>query len=250
MRSIFHWVCLLLLLCGLATAQETSIVAEVKEASGEAWLGIGLSKPDDAMANQLPFLPPGIGFVVTELTKGGPADAAGVRKNDLLWKMNEQMLVNEGQLATLLRLARPGEKVIISVFREGKSSDYEVTLGEGRACDGDGARRMLVDSVMRREDGAVRIVSLGEKKAEFTNENGSAEVTRVEEGDAVKILGKKGEIIFEGVLRGRPDQSAVPGEWRKPVCAMRRTLDHALSVKAAPDRQPRPRIVPPVPEEE
>ena len=245
MRTFFHGACLAFLMSGLLPAEKAEVTVVETETADEAWLGLGLSKPDEAMANQLPVLPPGIGFVVTEMTEGGPADVAGVEKHDLLWKMNEQMLVNEGQLATLLRLSRPGEKATVSVFRDGKSSDIEMILGsvkkDGKKC----TRKMLVDTVMRHEDGAVRIVSLGEKTAAVSNEYGSAEVSRVEDGDAVKILDKKGKVIFEGVLRGRPDRSAVPAKWRKPVCAIRRTLDHALSVKEAPNRQPRPRIVTP-----
>lgn len=237
-------------MCGLAPAQGSEVVVSINEPLEEAWLGIGLTKPDEAMANQLPVLPPGIGFVVTELTEGGPAEMAGVKKHDLLWKLNEQMLVNEGQLATLLRLANPGETATISVFRDGNSTDIEVTLGNGEVNGKKCTRQRLSDTVMRQNDGAVKIVSVGNKIAVVRNEHGSAEVSRVEDGDAVKILDTKGEIIFEGILKGRPDQSAVPSKWRKPVCAMRRTLDHALSVKAAPERQARPRIVPPAPEVE
>lgn len=235
-------------MCGLSPAQDAEVVVAAKEPMDEAWLGIGLTKPDEAMANQLPVLPPGIGFLVTDLTEGGPSDKAGVKKHDLLWKLNEQMLVNEGQLATLLRLSSPGERATISVFRDGISTDIEVTLGNGEVNGKKCTRQRLSDTVIRQNDGAVKIVSVGTKKAVVKNEHGSAEVSRVEDGDAVKILDAEGEIIFEGVLRGRPDHSAVPGKWKKPVCAMRRTLDHALSVKAAPERQPRPRIVPPVSE--
>lgn len=231
-----------MLLSGLSPAQET-------EAADEAWLGIRLTKPDEAMSNQIPVLPPGIGFVVTSLTEGGPSEKAGVQKHDLLWKMDEQMLVNEGQLLTLLRLASPGEKATLSVFRDGVSEDIEVTFGNGEVNGKKCSRQRLSDAVIRQDDGAVKIVSLGTKKAVVKNEYGSAELSRAENGDAVKIWDAGGEILFEGVLKGRSDHSAVPSRWRKPVWAMRRTLDHALSVKAAPERQPRPRIVPPVSEE-
>jgi len=59
-------------------------------------------------------------------------------------------------------------------------------------------------------------------------------------------MDKEGKTIFEGVVKGRPELSDVPQEWRRQICAMRRGLDHALSAKAAPMRQPRPRIVPPI----
>jgi len=65
----------------------------------------------------------------------------------------------------------------------------------------------------------------------------------------VRIVDTEGEIIFEAVVNGRPELSMVPEAWRRQVCALRRGLDHALSAKAAPARQPRPRIVPPAPKQ-
>ena len=247
MRATFH-IFLGLIFCGASFAEEVTTVPvtvakEIKTVV--AWLGLGVSKPDETTTTQLPALPPGIGFVVTSLDTGGPAEIGGVRKLDLLWKMNEQMLVNEGQLATLLRLSDPGDEVTVSVFREGKPLDLKITLGETTDDDGEVIRRMLNDSVMRPDDGALRIVNVERKTAAMSNEQGSAEVSRADTGDSVRILDPEGKVIFEGVVSGRPEYSAVPKDWRRQVCAMRRGLDHALSVKAAPMRQPRPRIVPP-----
>lgn len=225
---------------------EEKAAPAVGEKTGVAWLGLGVSKPDDTITSQLPSLPPGIGFVVTELEEGGPAEKAGVRKLDLFWKLNEQLLVNEGQLATLLRLSWPGEEVIVSFFREGKSLDIKVTLGEAKGDDATALRLMLAESVMRSEDGATKIVNLGEKTALYSNEKGSAEVMRVSEGDSVRIFDPEGKLIHEGVERGNPEYSNVPEDWRRQISAMRRGLDHALSAKAVSGmRPPRPQILQP-----
>ncbi len=234
-----------ILLLGFVSAQVSVPTAPAKKLAGEAWLGLGVSKPDETTMTQVPALPPGIGFVITSIDEAGPAKKAGVQEHDLFWKMNEQMLVNEGQLATLLRLARPGEEVTLSVFRKGEPIDLKITLGEAKADSDDVIRHMLNDSVMRHNDGALRTVNVEKKTATITNERGSARVSRVEDGDSVRILDRSGKVIFEGVVRGRPEYSTVPKEWRKQICAMRRGLNHALSAKAAPTRQPRPRIVPP-----
>lgn len=239
MRAALHFLSFFLLSAATGLSQDAAVAAK------EAWLGLGVSKPDDVTTTQLPALPPGIGFVVSELTEGGPADQAGIRKHDLLWKMEEQMLVNEGQLATLLRLAAPGDVVTVSVFREGKSLDLKVTLGEGKGEGEEALRRTLMDSVIRPDDGAMRVVDLKERKAVVNDERGTAEVTRLSEGDAVRILGTDGKVIFEGLVRGTPELSLVPEGWRRQVSAMRRGLDHALSATPAPMRQPRPRSVPP-----
>lgn len=245
MRASVHLLSFALVCGAVGSAQDAAPVAVAKQPVGEAWLGLSVSKPDDVTTTQLPALPPGIGFVVKEIAAGGPADQAGVRKHDLLWKMGEQMLVNEGQLATLLRLAAPGDKVTLSVFREGKSLDLKVTLGEGKGGEDEEMRRMLVDSVMRPDDGAIRIMDLEEKKAVVTDSRGSAEVTRLSHGDSVRIVDTAGKLLFEGIVGDRHELSTVPEDWRRQVYAMRRGLDHALSATPAPMRQPRPRIVPP-----
>lgn len=245
MRASVHLLSFALVCGAVGSAQDAAPVVVAKQPVGEAWLGLSVSKPDDVTTTQLPALPPGIGFVVKEIAAGGPADQAGVRKHDLLWKMGEQMLVNEGQLATLLRLAAPGDKVTLSVFREGKSLDLKVTLGEGKGGEDEEMRRMLVDSVMRPDDGAIRIMDLEEKKAVVTDSRGSAEVTRLSHGDSVRIVDTAGKLLFEGIVGDRHELSTVPEDWRRQVYAMRRGLDHALSATPAPMRQPRPRIVPP-----
>ena len=245
MRASVHLLSFALVCGAVGSAQDAAPVVVAKQPVGEAWLGLSVSKPDDVTTTQLPALPPGIGFVVKEIAAGGPAEQAGVRKHDLLWKMGEQMLVNEGQLATLLRLAAPGDKVTLSFFREGTSLDLKVTLGEGKGGEDEEMRRMLVDSVMRPDDGAIRIMDLEEKKAVVTDSRGSAEVTRLSHGDSVRIVDTAGKLLFEGIVGDRHELSTVPEDWRRQVYAMRRGLDHALSATPAPMRQPRPRIVPP-----
>ncbi len=250
MRTFVHLLSFALLCGAVGSAQDAAPATVAKKPVGEAWLGLSVSKPDEVTTTQLPALPTGIGFVVTGLVAGGPAETAGISKHDLLWKMGEQMLVNEGQLATLLRLAAPGDEVTFSIFRDGKSLDLKVTLGEGTGGDGEAIRRMLVDSVIRPDDGAMRIMDLEEKKAVVTDSRGSAEVTRLSHGDSVRILDTEGKVLYEGIVGDRPELSTVPEGWRRQVCAMRRGLDHALSATPAPMRQPRPMIVMPPAEEE
>ena len=248
MRTSIHLLSFALICGAVGSAQDAAPVVVAKQPVGEAWLGLSVSKPDDVTTTQLPALPPGIGFVVKEIAAGGPAEQAGVHRHDLLWKMGEQMLVNEGQLATLLRLAAPGDKVTLSVFREGKSLDLKVTLGEGKGGEDKEIRRMLEDSVIRPDDGAIRIMDLEERKAVVTDSRGSAEVIRRDDGDFVRIVDTNGKVQYAGIAGDRPELSTIPEGWRKQVCAMRRGLDHALSATPAPMRQPRPRIVMPTAE--
>lgn len=240
LAAVFFWANALL-------AQDTTPVTAVKPQptnTGDARLGLTVSKPDLSTTSHLPSLPPGIGFVVSDVEKDGPADKAGIHKLDLIWKMDEQLLVNEGQLATLLRLANPGDEVTISLFREGKHLDLKLTLGTGKDDSAAIIEKMLNDSVNRKEDGDLRIVNVEQKSAQVSNDNGTVEIHRTSDGDAVRIVNTEGELIFEATVKGKPELSLVPDGWRKEVCALRRGLDHATSAYPAPLRQPRPRIVP------
>jgi S1-C subfamily serine protease len=96
----------------------------------QAWLGLRVAKPDEAITVHVPSIPPGVGFVVKSIDPGGPAQAAGLLELDLLWKFGDQMLVNEAQLATLLRLEKPGAEVVISGFRGGKPLEVKLKLGQ------------------------------------------------------------------------------------------------------------------------
>ncbi len=117
---------------------------EAQAAQG-AWLGIsGMSvNPDIAEAMGIPRNQTGI--LVGEVATGGPADKAGLHGSykpvtiqgerilvggDILTAWNDTPLSNMDQLRSLLNAASPGDKVTLSVLRDGKTLKILVTLGE------------------------------------------------------------------------------------------------------------------------
>lgn len=215
-----------------------------------AWLGLQVSKPDASMMAQLPGLPPGIGFVVRSVDKGGPAEKAGLTEFDVLWKLGDQMLVNEGQLAALLRLHKPGDEVGFQGFRGGKVMEVAVILGEAPA-----NLRILPDSVVDDTllasgcNGPMRVINVAEKLASYSTDDGRVEVSRDGETHQVRITGPDGEPIYSGVIPADGSLDGVPESWRRRVYALRRGLNHALEGRLSPVRQPRPRVIPPVEED-
>ena len=211
-----------------------------------AWLGLQVAKPDATITAQLPALPLGIGFVVRSVDAGGPAQAAGLQEADLLWKLGDQMLVNEGQLAALLRLAKPNDEVKFTGFRAGKPLEVVLKLGEApamkRPFPGD-----LVDSAILPGEcgGPMRVVNVSERLASYSTDEGRAVVKLNGAVYQVKIQGPKDELIYEGDLPGDGSLEPIPESWRRRIHALRRGLDHALDGRMMPTRQPRPRVVPP-----
>ncbi len=72
----------------------------------------------------------GSGLVVNLVTKGGPADAAGLRQGDVVTTINGQSVTSFSALRGIVGSIRPGERVTVRVWREGKFIDTTVVLGE------------------------------------------------------------------------------------------------------------------------
>lgn len=68
------------------------------------------------------------GAWVDEVTPGGAAEAAGIRRGDIITEINNTKIDSSARLAEIIASQRPGEKVKISVKREGGVKLFEVTL--------------------------------------------------------------------------------------------------------------------------
>jgi membrane-associated protease RseP (regulator of RpoE activity) len=97
-----------------------------------AWLGIATEEASDALSAQL-GLKSGEGLVVSYVAPNSPAAKAGLQKNDVLVEFEEQLLVHPGQFRKLIRLHQEGDKIQLTLSREGKKQRLEVTLGKTSA---------------------------------------------------------------------------------------------------------------------
>jgi len=235
----------------LASAREP-VAREISEAQGtqtgapRAWLGLKVAKPDQTITAHVPALPPGVGFLIKSVDAGGPAEAGGVRELDLVWKIGDQMLVNEAQLATLLRLSKPNEEIILSGFRAGKPLELKIKLGEAPLLTVPFPNELMESAILTRDSsGPMRIVNVAEKSASFTAEDGTAVVQREEDTYHVTIHGPDGKLAFRGESSSHEDFKKAPEAWQKRLCALRRGLDRTLEGGIVTPRQPRPRVVPP-----
>jgi hypothetical protein len=211
-----------------------------------SWLGLELAKPDESITAHLPGLPQGIGFVIRVVDTGGPADAAGLKEYDVLWKLGDQLLVNEGQLAALLRLSKPGEEVVLSGFRAGKSIEVKLRLGEAPDTNRAFPGNLVEETLLPGEcPGPMRVVNVAEKLASYKTDDGRLEVRKDGMAYKVKIQGPMNETIFDGETSADGGMGQVPEAWKRRVLALCRGLDQALDGRMMPSRQPRPRVVPP-----
>jgi len=207
-------------------------------------LGVSLQKPDPMVTAQLPDLPVGIGFLVTAVDDGGPAAQAGVQVHDVIWKMGDQMLVNEAQVVALLRLHQPGEKVVFSAFRSGKPQVFKVQIGKPKMRFS--AVFAKAASFPEEFDNAItRDVNSREIFAKTTGSDGEAEIVKEGEVYRLSIKNSKQEQIFNGPFPADGAFEGVPAAWKFRVIALKRALDRSISGELPVQRQPRPRVVPP-----
>jgi serine protease Do len=68
------------------------------------------------------------GATVLEVTKGSPAEKAGIKKGDIITKLNETKIESPESLYETVRNLKPGDKVKILLTRNGKEQSVNATL--------------------------------------------------------------------------------------------------------------------------
>ena len=94
-----------------------------------AYLGVVVTSVDATLREQLK-IERGLGLRVSEVMAESPADKAGLKAHDILEKLDDQLLFNGAQFASLVRSLKTGEKVTLAVIRQGQPKSIEATLGE------------------------------------------------------------------------------------------------------------------------
>ncbi len=228
------------------------LVAQSSESSAPivaapvAWLGVQVAKPDPSITAHLPDLLPGIGFLVTSVDKDGPAEKAGLVAFDVIWKFDGQLLVNESQLAALLRLRSPGDDVKISGFRRGQASEFTVSLGKAPERDSREMANLIDASLLPAAEQSIpmRVVRVNQKVASYSTDEGQVHVSKSNDGYQVRIAGPDGRDIYQGEMSADGTIVGLSDNWVRRVHALRRGLDHQLAAQMSQMAE-RPRVMSP-----
>lgn len=94
-----------------------------------AFLGVSVSTVTGALRQQLK-LRPGVGLVVNHVEAGSPAEAAGVKRYDILERLDDQLLIEPRQLSVLIRLRKSGDDVKLTLIREAAPTTVTAKLSE------------------------------------------------------------------------------------------------------------------------
>jgi len=217
---------------GYSFAVPSNIVAKVVEdlmtygVVQRGWLGVTITNiNNDVIAeNDLEVV---AGAYVNDLAENSGAKEAGVKKGDVIVKVDDVEINNTANLIGYVGSKRPGDRVNIVVNREGKEKSFDVLLKnregntevvkktEENALAALGMELESVDSkTLKRLDisSGVRVKSLQNGKvARSTNMREGFIITKVDgkevssKEEVISIIkNKKGGILLEGVYENAP----------------------------------------------
>ncbi len=105
------------------------VIKDLKE-FGEVkrgFLGINIKKVDDEEAKKIGLSKPN-GVEITRVVKNSGAEIAGLLVHDVILKINNTEINSTPELQELVARFRPGNKLVVDIFREGKVQQLTVRL--------------------------------------------------------------------------------------------------------------------------
>lgn len=134
LKPLLVFVTLLFAIPLISNAEDADKQTESKSATKppmQAHLGIGVEPLPPILTSHLPeVIGKGRGILISEVTKSSPADKAGLQKNDVLIRYDDQDLYAPEQLVKRVKNDEPGSEVELEYVRAGKIASVKVTLGE------------------------------------------------------------------------------------------------------------------------
>ena len=105
------------------------IIDDLRAGRKPAFLGVRSETVTAALAKQL-NLKADSGAVVRDVTRGAPAQQAGIKQNDVIVDIGGTAIKTNTDVQEAVRKHRPGEKVTVVVNRDGNQMSIDVTLTE------------------------------------------------------------------------------------------------------------------------
>jgi serine protease Do len=134
-----------LTLAARPTVETSELIPEPEEISTGGWLGITGSDLVSAVAEAMDLPAQTAGVLIERITADSPADNAGLRGSfkpisidgqevliggDVITAVDESEVDSMRSLAEIVNQSEPGKKISLSIIRDGKELEVEVTLGE------------------------------------------------------------------------------------------------------------------------
>jgi serine protease Do len=156
------------------------------------WLGVSVRDLTPELARSL-HLESEKGASVADVIKGGPAEKAGIRKDDLIIAYQGKEITDASTLRNDVAVTPIGQEVKIRVVRGGKKEELTVTIGSL-----EGATKILGASVKDRLGSDVRPVTPEEAEKYGLEENQGIAISWEDPKGPLRKAGfEVGDIILE-----------------------------------------------------
>jgi len=92
------------------------------------WLGVSIQSASEDLA--LTFgRPTAQGVIVGDVTKGSPADKAGIQLEDYIYEVDGRLVTDNSSLTSYIASLSPGTTVTLKLIRAGAEKSARITLG-------------------------------------------------------------------------------------------------------------------------
>jgi len=165
------------------------------------WLGVGIQGVTPELAKQFHVNGEARGVLISDVTPGGPADKAGLKRGDIITEVNGTKVNESSDLRLKIANMKPNGSVKFTVLREGSERQMAVTLGS-KPVDGEVAE---VSENSSHDDGGPKLgINIAPVTPEVTRQFGLKSrtqglvITDVQEGSAAQEAGlRPGDVIQE-----------------------------------------------------
>ncbi|MFK7912225.1 MAG: PDZ domain-containing protein [Akkermansiaceae bacterium] len=197
-------------------------------------MGIGVAKPSKSVYAQLPDLPKGSGFILQSVMTDGPAAKAGLKSMDIIWKFDEQLLINENQMLVLLSQKKPGDRIVVSYFRSGKREQQDVVLETRRNLPPHPGALAMAPPMPGNLAMPMRVISYEDRSASISDRSGIATLTYREGKPWLHVEDAKGDETFNGYISDASELAMVPAVWRTRLPVLERSLEESVRLRKLP----------------
>ena len=110
------------------------IIDQIKSGKkiSRGWIGVGIQDVEENTAKAL-GLKDAKGALVGNVMEGEPASKAGMKDGDIIVAVDSKPIDDAAALLRVIAEKAPASKTVITVWRDGKTTDLTVTLGERKS---------------------------------------------------------------------------------------------------------------------
>ncbi len=101
----------------------------VSSPAGRPWIGVIIQDINPDIVETMD-LKTSSGVLVSGVSAGSPAEAAGVAPGDVIIAVNGTEVLSSGELVTIIQAARPGSSVVLELNRSGQAERISLVLGD------------------------------------------------------------------------------------------------------------------------